>query len=203
MKIFYSPASPFVRKTLVLAMERGIREQIECVSSTLSPVAPDQAIAVHNPSGKIPTLVLDDGTALYDSRVIVEYLDSLPGGPRLIPSEPAARWRALVLQSLADELTDAAVLLRYETFLRPEALRWPAWITGQWTKIHASLDALERDHLGQLERVLDVGAVAVACARGYLDFRFPEVDWRGARPGLAAWYAGFSERPSMTATRPA
>jgi len=202
MKLFFSPASPFVRKVLVLAHERGIRDQIECVPVVISPITTGGAVASHNPSGNIPTLALADGSALYDSRVIVEYLDGLPGGPSLLPAAGPARYATLRLQSLADELTDAAVLLRYETFLRPPALRWPEWIDGQWRKVRASLDVLEHAHLPELEGRLDLGTIAVGCALGYLELRFPDEDWRASRPGLAAWYAGFSERPSMVATRP-
>jgi glutathione S-transferase len=200
MKLFYSPASPFVRKVLVLSIERGL--PITCVAAKLDPVSPDADILARNPSGKIPTLIADDGMAIFDSRVIVEYLDGLPGGPRLLPSEPGARLRALVLQSLADELTDAAVLVRYETFLRPEPLRWNEWIAGQWLKVHGSLDLLEHEHVDALGGELHIGAIAVACALGYLDFRFGDTPWRPTRPRLAAWYAEFAERASMKATAP-
>ena len=199
MKLFYGAISPFVRKVLVVAHERGIAGRIELVNAQPSPIARDTSITAHNPSGKIPTLLLADGTALYDSRVIVEYLDSLPGGPRLIPDGPA-RWLTLTLQSLADEMTDALVLLRYETALRPAPQRWPEWVAGQWDKINASLDVIERQWLAQLQRGVDVGAIAVATSLGYLELRFPEAAWRATRPGLARWYEAFAERPSMKET---
>ncbi|MFN6956562.1 MAG: glutathione S-transferase C-terminal domain-containing protein, partial [Acetobacteraceae bacterium] len=132
--------------------------------------------------------------------VIVEYLDGLPGGPRLIPEGGAARLRALTLQALADGLCDAAVALRYETAVRPEALRWPEWSAGQTTKVVASLDTLERAWLSHLASTLDIGVIATACALGYLDYRFAALGWREGRPGLAAWYQGFAARPSMQAT---
>jgi glutathione S-transferase len=200
MTLFHSPASPFVRKVLVAARERGIERLIETVPTGVTPVNRDAAIAAHNPLGKIPTLVLEDGTGVFDSRVIVEYLDGLPGGPRLIPDGGAARLRALTLQALADGLCDAAVALRYETAVRPEALRWPEWSASQTTKIVASLDALERDWLGHLSASLDIGTVATACALGYLDYRFASLGWREGRAGLAAWHRGFAARPSMQAT---
>ncbi len=202
MKLFYSPTSPFVRKVLVVAIERGLRDRLELVAVQVSPLEKASPVVRHNPAGKIPTLLLEDGSTLCDSRVIVEYLDALPGGPSLLPVEPARRWRALTLQSRADALTDAAVLLRYETSLRPEGLRWPAFIEGQWAKVDATLDELERGWLAHLEAHLDVGAIAVACALGYLDFRFADRAWRATRPGLAAWLARFAERPSLVATRP-
>lgn len=200
LKLFHSPASPFVRKVLVAARERGLADRIELVPTGVTPVKRDEAIATHNPLGKIPTLVLEDGTAVFDSRVIVEYLDGLPGGPRLIPEGGAARLRTLTLQALADGLCDAAVALRYETAVRPEALRWPEWSASQTTKVVASLDALERDWLAHLASTLDIGAIATACALGYLDYRFASLGWREGRPGLAAWYQGFAARPSMQAT---
>lgn len=201
MKLFFSPASPFVRKVLVVAAERGLRDRVEIVEAQVSPVNLDRAVRAHNPTGKIPTLLLDDGTALYDSRVIVEYLDGLGDGPGLIPREEPARSRALVVQSLADEMTDAAVLLRYETFLRPEALRWPEWILGQRDKIHGSLDELERNTMDALTR-FDIGAIAVACGLGYLDFRFAEEKWREGRPRLSAWFEVIGQRPSLAQSAP-
>jgi glutathione S-transferase len=200
MRLFHSPASPFVRKVLVAARERGIEDRIEVVPTGVTPVNRDAAIAAHNPLGKIPTLVLEDGTAVFDSRVIVEYLDGLPGGARLIPEGGPARLKALTLQALADGLCDAAVALRYETAVRPEALRWPDWSASQTMKVVASLDALERDWAGHLATTLDIGAVAAACALGYLDYRFASLGWREGRPALAAWQAEFAKRPSMQAT---
>ncbi|MDW8397099.1 MAG: glutathione S-transferase [Acetobacteraceae bacterium] len=202
MKLFHSPASPFVRKVLVAAHERGIAEGIELVPTGVTPVRRDEAIAARNPLGKIPTLVLEDGTAVFDSRVIVEYLDGLPGGPRLIPEGGAARLKTLTLQALADGLCDAAVALRYETALRPEHLRWAEWSASQTTKVVASLDALERDWVPHLSSVLDIGVIAAACALGYLDLRFASLGWREGRAGLSAWYTAFAERPSMRATAP-
>jgi glutathione S-transferase len=185
---------------LVAARERGIEDRIEVVPTGVTPVNRDAAIAAHNPLGKIPTLVLEDGTGVFDSRVIVEVLDNLPGGARLIPEGGAARLKALTLQALADGLCDAAVALRYETAVRPEALRWPEWSASQTTKVVASLDALERDWVPHLTSTLDIGVVATACALGYLDFRFASLGWREGRAGLAAWHAGFAARPSMQAT---
>jgi glutathione S-transferase len=202
MKLFHALASPFVRKVMIAAIERGIDGQIEFLPAAAHPIDRDRSIVARNPSGKVPTLLLDDGTALYDSRVIVEYLDSLPGGPNLIPAAGRERWEALVLQSLADEMTDAAILVRYETFVRPEDLRWESWINGQMDKFTTTCDELENRWMDKLAGPLTIGTVAVACALGYLDFRFPNYDWRSRRPRLNAWYAGFSQRPSMQRTKP-
>jgi glutathione S-transferase len=200
VKVLYSPYSPFVRQVLVVAEERGLA--VERVAAQVSPIVYNAEVAANNPCGKIPALILDDGTALSDSRVIIEYLDALPGGARLVPEPGPARWRALMLQSMSNALLDAAVLLRYETFMRPATLRWPEWIAGQHAKIDTTLDAFESTHAAALEGPLDVGVVAVGCAMGYLDLRFADHGWRDKRPKLDAWYAKFRERPSMKSTAP-
>ncbi len=199
MKLYFSPASPFARKVRVSALELGLAERIELLQISLSPVSPHTDLRQHNPLGKIPALITDEGAALYDSPVICEYLDALAGGARLWPAAGPARWRALTRQALADGITDAAVLVRYEQAVRPEPLRWAQWIEGQWLKIRTALEALERD---SLEGVFDIGTISVACALGYLDFRFAEEGWRARLPRLAAWYALISERASLAATRP-
>ncbi|MCJ2073305.1 glutathione S-transferase [Methylobacterium sp. J-030] len=199
MKLLYSPASPYARKVLVLAHETGLIDRITVTAAAASPTGSAAEVAGHNPLGKIPALVLEDGTALYDSRVICEYLDGHSTGPRLFP-EGAARWDALTRQALADGLLDAALLTRYELVLRPEAQRWDAWEAGQIGKITAALDRFET--LAAALPALDIGTVALACALGYLDLRFPDLAWREGRPALAAWFATAERRPSMTATVP-
>ena len=199
MKLPYSPASPYARKVLVLAHETGLIDRIAVTVAGASPTGPSAEVAAHNPLGKIPALVLEDGAALYDSRVICEYLDNLSAGPRLFP-EGAARWDALTRQALADGLLDAALLTRYERVLRPEPHRWDAWEAGQVGKIRAALDRFE-SLVGGMP-ALDIGTVALGCALGYLDLRFPDLAWREGRPAVAAWYAEFERRPSMEATVP-
>jgi glutathione S-transferase len=200
MKLFYSATSPFVRKCLVSAQELGLRAGLELLPATPHPVNRDRSLVARNPLGQVPTLVTDDGVVLYDSRVICEYLDHLSGG-RLIPASGAARWDALVDQSLADGILDAAVLSRYETAARPEGLRWPEWIGGQIDKVTCSLAEIERRAPGFGDRV-DVGTIALACALGYLDFRFAALAWRSGHPHAGAWYSKFAGRDSMVATRP-
>ena len=199
MQLYSSPASPFARKVRVSAHELGLDARLQLINITLSPVNPHAGLRTHNPLGKIPALVTDSGETLYDSPVICEYLDALAGGGRLIPTAAAARWTALRRQALADGLTDATVLVRYEQAVRPAALRWQDWIEGQFLKVRTALDALEQE---DLEGPFDIGAVSLACALGYLDFRFAEERWREARPRLAAWYDAVSQRPSLLATRP-
>lgn len=201
MKLFHNIASPFVRKVRVLAAETGQSARIELVQSVFTPVQPDRELFASNPLGKIPTLLLDDGTALYDSRVICEYLDSLHEGPKMFPALGPARWAALTRQAQGDGILDAAVGTRYELALRDPSRQWPEWIENQRQKYRRSLDALEAES-GSLDGAVDIGVITAACALGYLDFRYPDEGWRDARPGLAGWYAAFRERESMRTTAP-
>ena len=201
MKLLYSQTSPYVRKVLVLAHETGLADRLELVPVTVAPVTPNPGVAAENPLVKVPTLVREDGVSLFDSSVIVEYLDGLHDGAKLIPAAGEASWVALQRQSAADGLLDAAILVRYETVLRPEEKRWPEWIDGQMRKIRGALAAFEADGT-TLGQSLTVGEIAIACALAYLDFRYPDENWREDRPRLADFYAHFSERPSMKATLP-
>ena len=199
MKLHYNPASPYVRKVRVLALEPGLLGDIELVSVTLTPTSPDANLCSDNPIGKIPTLVREDGGALYDSRVICEYLDGLHDSARMFPNNGEARWTAVRRQALADGILDAAVGTRYETFLRPEEHRWPDWVDNQMAKVRRSLDVLESE---SLVGIVDIGTISVACALGYLDFRYPDEAWRDSRPRLAAWFEEFAGRSSMVETAP-
>jgi glutathione S-transferase len=201
MKIYYSATSPFVRKCLVSAQELRLRERLELVPASPHPVNRDAALVAVNPLGKVPTLITDEGCVIFDSRVICEYLNALGDG-HLIPTSAAARWRVLTDQTLADGMLDAAVLTRYETTARPENLRWNAWIGGQLEKVTCGLTEFER-RAGELPGRIDVGTIALGCTLGYLDFRYATMSWRARHPTLAAWYAGFSQRESMTTTQPA
>lgn len=201
MQLHTSGASPFGRKVKVVAIETGLLDRLEIVNhGPLSPIAANADIVARNPLGKVPCLVTDDGTALFDSRVICEYLDAAGGG-RLFPPAGAARWRALRDQAQADGIMDAAVGTRYELNLRPEGMRWRDWSDGQMAKVQRSLDGFERD-AAELAGRVDIGTLTLGCALGYLDFRFAEVDWRRDRGGLAAWFEGLAERPSFQQTVP-
>ncbi len=201
MKLFYSPPSPFARKVLVLAHETGVIDQIDATTIALTPTAPNADLVAENPIGKIPTLLLNDGTPLFDSRVICEYLDGLHQGTKMFPTEGHLRWKTLTLQALADGILDAAILIRYEAFLRPEQHQWPDWIENQQLKVSRSLDQLE-NHWENWESSVNIGTIGVGCVLGYLDFRFSDEDWRSRCPKLAKWYSDFSARPSMQATPP-
>jgi glutathione S-transferase len=202
MKLYGHPASPYVRKVLVLAHEVGLAPRIELVNVDFSELEPSAELIAHNPVCKIPTLVRDDGTALFDSNVICEYLDTLHGAAPMFPPKGEQRWSVLRRLSLASGIMDAAVTAKGERTLRKEGLRWDAWIEAQCGKFRRALDTLEGDAKA-LEGALDIGKIAVGCALGYLDFRFANEGWRGRHPALAAWFQGFSARPSMQATSPA
>ena len=199
MKILFSPTSPFVRKCLVSAHELGLAERIELLPSNAHPVNRDAAIVAVNPLGKVPTFFADDGTVLYDSRVICEYLDDLAGGGRLFPRSGPARWTALRLQALADGVLEAALLARYEEVARPEGLRWPDWRRAQLDKAHTTLQALDGD-AGSLAGRVDIGTLSLACMLWYLDLRFAELGWRERYPAVAAWAQDFGRRPSLQAS---
>jgi glutathione S-transferase len=200
MKLHYNVASPYVRKVMAVAIETGLDGDIEPVVRMMTPIKPDAELAADNPLGKVPCLVTDDGMALYDSRVICEYLDGLHAGPKMFPPAGPARWTALRRQAEGDGMLDAALLGRYETFLRPEDRRWPEWIEGQRRKFRCALDALEQEAAALA--TVDIGTLALGCALGYLDFRYADEDWRGPRPRLAAWYERFARRPAMAGTAP-
>lgn len=198
MKLRYSPTSPFARKVLVLAIETGLDKRLELV--TTSTTDPASELGKENPLGKVPALVMDDGTALYDLPVICEYLDSLHGGAKMFPPSGPQRWAALRRQALADGIMDAGVLGRGEA-LRPEGEKSPAFLALQRQKMKSAADALEKE-AASFGSGLDIGLIAIACALGYADFRYAADEWRKGRPTLAKWYEGFAKRPSMQRTAP-
>lgn len=196
MQLMYSATSPYVRKVMIVAQELGLIERIELLPSAASPVQLNAALAARNPLAKVPALTLDDGTTLFDSRVICEYLASLQTDQAIFPESGPARWRALRDQALGDGILDAALLTRYESAMRPEAHRWAEWSEGQMSKATRALDLLETEAAGYAGRA-DIGVIALACALSYLDFRFADIGWRGTRPQLAAWFDAFWQRESV------
>ena len=199
MKLRHSPRSPFVRKVMVVAHEHGLVDHIELLPTALSPVEGNAELARENPLMKVPSLVTDDGQALFDSRVICEYLDASGSGRKLFPAAGPARWTALRQQALADGTLDAIILCAYENAARPADKRWSGWTDGQMKKAHQGLAAAEHE---DLSGPLTIGPIATGCMLGYLDLRFPDDGWRRRHPQLAAWYEGFAQRPSMQATQP-
>ncbi|MBX6321678.1 MAG: glutathione S-transferase N-terminal domain-containing protein [Rhodospirillaceae bacterium] len=198
MKLRYSPTSPYVRKVTVVALETGLDGRIERIPT--STADPKSGLAEQNPLGKVPTLVTDDGTVLFDSPVICEYLDSLHDGRKLIPPSGPARWTVLRQQALADGVLDAAVL-RVGESRRPKTEQSPAFLEKQKTVIARALDAFERE-VDTLPAEPTLGTITLGVALGYLDFRWASDAWRTGRPKLARWYEAFAQRPSMLATVP-
>lgn len=201
MKLYHSPASPFVRKARIAAAVLGLDARIELVAADTS--NPSDAIRAKNPLGKIPVLELDDGACLYDSAVIVAYLDDLAGGGRLIPRDLHRRYATLTLEALADGVGEASILQVYETRMRAENERSPGWVAHQREKVSRALAYLEAaPPSGDFARNgPDIGQIALACALGYLDLRF-EGAWRADHPKLVAWLDAFSAAvPAFAATR--
>jgi glutathione S-transferase len=194
VKLFYSPSSPFVRKVLACAIAREIHSQIELVPT--NPQASPPALIAANPLSKVPCLITEDGVAMFDSPVICEYLDALDGALPLFPRAGGARWLALKHQAMGDGIMDAAVLRRGES-LRPREAAREAFMARQKAAVDRTVVALEAEVPHQ---TLDIGSIAIGCALGYLDFRFPHEPWRPAAPQLAAWFAAFSENPCMART---
>ena len=199
MQLLDSGPSPFCRKVRVLLHETGMIGDVEVVSVTDGPLAPDEQNKAKNPLGKIPTLIRADGPAIYDSRVICRYLDTLAGAG-LYPERTL--WETLTLEATGDGIMDAAVLMVYEGRFRDEALRSAPWVEAQWGKVAGALDALEGRWMSHLHGSLDAGQIAIGCALGYLDLRHGDRGWRASRPALAAWFQKFAARPSMEATAP-
>ncbi len=198
MKLHWSPRSPYVRKVMIVAHEVGLADRIECVRTVVSMSQSAEELFTDNPLNKIPTLVLDDGTALFDSRVICEYLDSVSPKGTLFPLEGPGRWSARRGLALGDGLVDICMLRLMERN-KPEERRTPAVVGHNEKKAKATLDRLEAD-AGQLDsRPYDIGHVAIGTALGYLDFRFEADQWRDDRPHLTDWYAGFAARPAVQA----
>lgn len=205
MRLLYAPASPFVRKVTMTAHIKGLTDAITLEhADTRGPH--NAALAAANPLSKIPALVLADGTALFDSFVICEYLDSLAPTPVLFPASGMERYRVLTRAALADGIMDAAVLQVYERRFRPEAIWSPEWLARQQAKVDGGLDALEADPfrggVAAEARSPDYAAISTAAALGYLDLRHGS-GWRTTRPRLSAWLDGFAASvPAYGATLP-
>jgi len=199
MQLFYSPTSPYARKCRVVARERDLLADIE--ETTASPYDDPPELQSKNPLGKVPCLVLDDGTAIFDSPVISEYLDGLGSAPALIPAAGAARFKVLVAAALGQGLTDAAYNATMEA-RRPEGQQSPETLARYRAAIGRSLDVMA-DHLTGLPGELTLGHISCGTGLGYLDLRHGDLKWREGRDALAAWFEEFDARPSMRETAPA
>lgn len=197
MKLHWSPRSPFVRKVMVAAHELGLVDRIQTVRTVVAMQKPARELLPENPLGKIPTLVLEDGTILYDSQVIIEYLDSLAGGGRLIPREGRARFTELRRHALATGFLDMLILWRNERD-KPHPL--PALLDAFALKTDAVLRVLEDEISAIAAGPVGLAQITTAVLGAYMDFRFPDLGWRDRCPAFSAWQQRFAERPSMRAT---
>ncbi len=196
MQLFYSPTSPFVRKVMIVLHETDQLDAVTLQSVTTTPLTPSQPLGAANPMAKLPTLMRADGPALYDSRVICEYLNTRAEGVLYNRG-----WDSKILEATGDGIAEAAVLMSYETRLRPADMVWPDWLSAQADKVNAACDTLQSRWMSHLQGPLDIGQVSVACALAYVDFRHPSVSWRKEFSALADWCDEFAERPSMQATQ--
>jgi glutathione S-transferase len=196
--LFYSQASPFVRKVSIVAAMKGLQDRIDAVATDAT--KGDAALNATNPMGRLPALVVD-GESIHDSHVICEYLDSIGSGPALFPKAGMERWRMLTRASLADAILEAALLAVYERRYRPEAMVVQSWLDRQWNKINASLAELEAAPPAWTTHP-DYSHITLACALGYLDFRHGGA-WRAGHPKLVGWLDRLAAAvPAFDATKP-
>ncbi len=202
MKLIGSLASPYVRKVRIVLAEK----KIECAFVLEDVWSKDTTIQSSNPLGKVPCLIMEDGGAVFDSRVIVEYLDNLSPLHKLIPASGRARTEAKCWEALADGVLDAGILIRLENTQRPPELRSAAWIERQLGKINAGIATMANglgDKAWAVDNKYTLADIAIGSALGWISFRMPEIDWRGTHPNLAAHFEKLSKRPSFAETTPA
>lgn len=197
MRLLGSPTSPFVRKVRVLIHEAGLEGDV--VFDQIAPQDRANDLREHNPLGKVPAFVSGEGVSLFDSSLICDWMcQELPAASRFLPRH--RRWEVLTTQALADGLLEAGLLMRYER-LRPEHEQSAEWITRQFDRVHDALAGLSRN-MAWSQGEPDLGQIAVACALGWLEFRFPDVGWMTEGSDLAGWYRAFAMRQSMVSTAP-
>jgi glutathione S-transferase len=201
MKLIGSPTSPYVRKVRIVFFEKKVDVDLEIENVW----APDTKITNYNPLGKVPCLLLDDGEAIYDSRVIAEYVDTLSPVGKLIPTESRERATVKTWEALADGIKDAGILARLEATLRPPEQQSPVWVDRQIGKIKAALEQMscKLDNNAWCHgNQMTLADIAVGCALGYLLFRFPSIAWQAQYPNLDALYQKLIQRPSFIETAP-
>jgi glutathione S-transferase len=198
LRLHWSPKSPYVRKVMICAHELGMADRLELVRSVAAMLKPNARLMEDNPLSKIPTLVLDDGFALFDSVVICEYLDELAGGT-LFPRQGADKWQALRWHALGDGVLDALILWRNE---REREAPLQTLMEAFELKTRAALKLLDDEAQALAETGFSIGHVTIGCALGYLDYRFDALGWRAVAPRLAEWQADLARRPSFQATEP-
>lgn len=198
LTLHWSPKSPYVRKVMICAHELGLVDRLALVRSVAAMLKPNPAIMAANPLSKIPTLVREDGSTLFDSVVICEYLNHLAHGP-LFPGDGEPRWQALRWHALGDGLLDALILWRNE---RERDVPLQQLIDAFDTKVRATLQLLDGEAQALAAAPFSIGTLTVGCALGYADYRFGALGWRDIAPRLAQWAEGLFQRPSFQATEP-
>jgi glutathione S-transferase len=202
MLLHWSPRSPFVRKVMIVAHERGLHERLDCVRTVVGGTIIHTGLMAENPLGKLPTLVLADGRIIYDSHVICEYFDSIGAGPRLFPPEGEARITALRRAALGDGMLDVALAWLGER-ARPAERQSGEHIALWRAKLQACVDHLEAEADDLAATPYGIGHAAIGVALGYLDFRFAAEGFRARHPRIGAWLDGFNARPAVLANLPA
>jgi glutathione S-transferase len=201
MKLTFSPASPFARKVRIAAIETGLIDKIEFTPTAVAPGQPNDEYSRITPLKKLPVLILDNGDVILDSYVIVEYLDELAGGNKLIPASGPERWRVKSDHSLLQGMLDAMLLCRYEKMVRPEGLRWSDWHKDHWNRAWTGMARFETKS-DVLSGPFNIAQISLVCVLGYADFRFADCGWRKAYPKLDAFYQKAMERPSVKISVP-
>jgi glutathione S-transferase len=200
MLLHWSPRSPYVRKVMIAAHERGLADRIETVRTVVAGAEPNVELMKENPQSRLPTLRLADGTAIYDSVVICEYFDTLHTGTKLFPEKYPDRLEALRRHALGDGMLDTMMMWRGE-ILRPPQQQSIKHMQAWKLKTNLSVDALENEADALSSSAFSIGHIGIGVALGYIDFRFAELNWRDGHPKLAAWHKDFEARPSARATQ--
>jgi glutathione S-transferase len=199
MKLVYSPPSPFVRKVTTLIYHANLADRIELINVKTTALSVAEEARAANPLGKIPVMILEDGKAIFDSRVITRYLDNFAGS-NLYPQDKI--YDILTLEALADGIMESAVSITYESKLRPQNEQSPSWMEAQWSKVLHSIKALDDGQFQAMDSEMNMGQIAVACALGYLDFRHDARQWRNGHSNLASWNDKMIKLPALIKTIP-
>jgi glutathione S-transferase len=201
MKLTFSPSSPFARKVRIAAIELGLLDKIELVPTTVAPGQANPEYSKIYPLKKLPAMILANGDIIVDSYVIVEYLDELAGGGKLIPASGPTRWKVKSDHSMLQAMLDSMLLCRYEKMVRPQGLQWQAWSDDHWNRAWTGMAHFEKQ-ADMLSRPLDISQIALVCVLGYADFRFADCGWRKAYPKLDAFHEKMLTRPSVKISLP-
>lgn len=202
MKLTFDPISPFARKVRIAAIELGLIDRIELVPTTVALGQQNTEYSRITPLKKLPVLILDNDQVLFDSYVIVEYLDELAGGSKLIPASGLQRWKVKAEHALLQGVLDSMLLCRYENNIRPKNLRWKAWSDDHWNRAWTGMARFEGEAETMHARPLDIVQIGLVCVLGYVDLRFADCGWRKAYPKLDAFHQMMLDRPSVKMSLP-